>query len=102
MLLLQWMLRWFRFGYKTPVLYVVAALLALTVVSGLALDRATGLNDRFLGQADEHRLPPPFGDFYGGARRMPPPGNGFCRCVITAISGDSLSLKIRATAARPQ
>jgi len=88
------LLRQFKFGYKSPLLYMLGGLVALTLVAGFALDRTTGLNEHFLRQADEHRLPGAFGDFYGHARRPPPPGSGFCRhCTIVAIEGNVLTVE---------
>ncbi len=85
---LEWLVRQFRFGYKIPVLYLLAALLLSTAVLGFALDRGTPFNDRM----SEHRgrLPSPVRDFYEGARRPPPLESGICRCVVLAIDGNVL------------
>lgn len=88
------LLRQFKFGYKSPLLYMLGGLIALTLVAGFAIDSTTGINEHFLRQADEHRLPGAFGDFYGHARRPPPPGSGFCRhCTIVAIEGNVLTVE---------
>lgn len=87
------LLRQFKFGYKSPLLYMLGGLVMLTLVAGFAVDKA-GVNEHFLRQADENRLPGAFGDFYGHARRPPPPGSGFCRhCRIVAIEGNVLTVE---------
>lgn len=88
----QWLLREFKFGYKLPILYVVVGLLVATTAAGFVLDRGTALNDTLLGRYDRDELRGPVGDLYGSARRLPPPGQGVCRCVITAIRGDTLTV----------
>jgi hypothetical protein len=89
----QWLLREFKFGYRLPAVYVIAGLLAATAVAGFVLDRGTGLNDDLLSRFDRDELHGPVGDLYGGVRRLPPPGQGICRCVITAIRGNTLTVQ---------
>lgn len=89
--LLEWLLRQFRFGYRIPILYLLGILLALTVSTGLFLDRVTSLNDNLLGQADHHKLPPPLNDLFEAMRVPPPPEDGVCKCVITAIDGKKVT-----------
>ncbi len=90
---LQWMLRAFKFGYKTPVMYLLLGLLGASAMLGFVVDRDTPFNDTLLREADEHLLPGVFGDFYGHARRPPPLGEGVCRCTITAIDGNTLTVQ---------
>ncbi len=87
---LEWMLRHFRFGYRIPVLYLLAGLLLVALPLGLVLDRATSFNDRVLSRADHHRLHGAIGNFYQGARHAPPPGRGNCRCTIVSIGTSTL------------
>lgn len=89
---LQWLLRQFKFAYKIPILYFLLGLLCLTAVAGFVLDRGTPFNDR-LYQMRGRGLPPPLGGFYDQANRPPPPGSGVCRCTITAISGNVLTVQ---------
>jgi hypothetical protein len=86
---LEWLIREFRFGYKIPVLYLLAAIFFSTAIVGLAIDRGTDVNDRLLRRADRHELP--LGRLYEGARR-PMPGSGVCLCAISAIKGDTLTV----------
>ena len=89
--LLEWLLRQFRFGYKMPVLYLLTGIFVVTVFAGLLIDRGTRINDDLLGRADRHELPL-IGEFFEHARRPPPPGSGVCRCVVTAIDGNSITV----------
>jgi len=89
---LLWLLRQFKFGYKSPVLYIVLLLILVTVTAGALLDRATDFNDRALNAADAHRLPGPVNIFYGNAHRLPPPGEGVCKCVVVSSEGGVLTV----------
>ncbi|MCE9643935.1 hypothetical protein K8Q93_01670 [Candidatus Parcubacteria bacterium] len=89
--LLEYLLRRFKFGYKVPVLYLLAGLFVGTLLAGFAVDRGTYFNDRML-EGSRH-LPPGLGHFYEGARRPPPPGGGLCRCTILAIDGSQLTVE---------
>lgn len=83
--LLEWLIRKFRFGYRIPMMYLVGGILLLTVVAGFSIDRGTYLNDRLMDRAEHEGLPGPLGGLYHGARR--PPHDGICRCTVTAING---------------
>lgn len=91
--LLEWLVRKFRFGYRLPILYLLGAILALTFFAGLALDRATPFNDRLMVRAGGPGLPPPIGMLYRGSER--PLHDGICRCVIIAIDGNTLTAESR-------
>ena len=69
--LLEWLLRKFRFGYLTPSAYILIGLLLVVIGIGFGVDRGTPFNDRMLHQADMHRLPRPMNDFYRGFRPNP-------------------------------
>ncbi len=88
--LLQWLLRKFRFGYLLPVLYIVAAVILGAGVLGFILDRATTVNDRLF--EGRERLPPPLHQLYDGARHLPPE-QGVCRCEILSVKENVLVAK---------
>jgi hypothetical protein len=52
-ILLEWLLRQFRFGYKSPVLYLLLTLLVVTASTAFLIDRGTAFNDqlRFINKA---------------------------------------------------
>ena len=89
--LLESLLRRFRFGYKSPVIYLFIGLLVVTISGALSLEGGLGINDRLLRQADQNHLAGPLGDFYKNARHLRPEGSGVCRCTITAIQGNVLT-----------
>ncbi len=92
------LMRQFKFGYKSPILYVVLLLIAFTIAAGAFIDGTTDLNDRFLRAADNHHLPGPANMFYVSAHRLPPAGDGACRCMIVSINGKTLIVSdLRAT-----
>jgi len=90
---LETQLRRFKFGYRSPVLYLLLALLAIAIGSGLALDRATSVNDLMLHQAEHGGLPPPLGELYEHIRTPAPHERGIYRGTITAIGTSTLSLQ---------
>lgn len=85
--LLQWLLRHFRAGYKIPVLYLIAVLLGCAAVFGFVLEE-TSVNDRLIER--EELLPAPLAQLYELIREPNEMQNGICRCVILAINGSVL------------
>lgn len=83
--LLQWLVRYFRFGYRVPILHLLAVLLVASLAFGFALD--TARFNEALQERREH-LPPPIRGFYDDAHRPHPRGSGICRCTILAIEGN--------------
>jgi hypothetical protein len=92
-ILLQRLLRSFRFGYKVPVLYLLGGVVFVMLASGFVIDR-TPLHDTLLQQADENQLPPPLGNLYEDARRFPPPEYGIFLGTITSITGNTLVITL--------
>jgi hypothetical protein len=90
--ILEKLLRRFKFGYRSPVLYLLIVLIAGALALGLALDRGTSFNDDLLRHADRGELPPPFGDVYEGVRVPAPHGKGIYRGVILEIATSSFQL----------
>ncbi len=70
---LLWLLRQFKFGYRSPLLFMLLGVILFTLGLGFLLDRKTGVNERFLLEANERRLPPPLGGYYRGVRHHPHP-----------------------------
>lgn len=88
--LLSHLFRQFRFGYRTPVVYVLLGLAFASAAAGLLLDRGTPFNDTLYKQAGENRLPSPLGGFYASMRHEWSERDGLCRCTVVAMSGDTL------------
>ncbi len=96
---LEWLLRRFRFGYKIPILYLLAGILFATVALGFVFDRGTDWNDRMLRRAELHHPPLPFNfhaeemfeGVYRQARRPLPPRSGICKCIIVSIEKNVLT-----------
>jgi hypothetical protein len=72
-ILLEHLLRRFRFASRQPILYVFLVLLALAISAGIFIDRTSDINERLLHHADRDELPGALNEFYEGARRLPPP-----------------------------
>lgn len=82
------MLRYFRFGYRNPVLVLLAGLLVLTVAFGLLVDRATPFNQMLARHAHRKHLGP-FNEMFVHSR-LPPLDGGICRCVVIAVGTSSV------------
>lgn len=97
--LLLWLMRQFKFGYRSPAMYTLLSLCAVTLVAGFVIDRTTGLNEHFEREAGEHHLPEPFRMLYESpTHRLPAPGEGVCKCVIVNVGAGVLTLyDVRAT-----
>jgi len=61
--LLQFLLRQFKMGYRLPTLYLIAIILCSTVVVGAIIDRGTRFNDHMMRRMEGRHLPPPFQKF---------------------------------------
>jgi hypothetical protein len=95
--LLEWLLRKFRFGYKSPMLYLLFGILVIVIALSLLIDCATPFNDDLLHSADQHQLPPPFRNFIEGERQQPPPDSGIYKGTITSIGADTLTMNVFGT-----
>ena len=92
-LLLEHLLRSFKFGYKVPVLYLLLGVLVLLALCAIAIDE-TPLHKSLLGEADKHHLPTPFENLYEDARRPPPQKFGIFRGVITTVASSSYIIAV--------
>lgn len=90
-LALGWLLRHFHFGYRSPLLYVLAGAMVVSVAAGLLLN-VTPFHRALLHRADRRQLPW-FGGLYENLRRPPPPGQGITRGVVTGINGNEFTLQ---------
>ncbi len=82
---LERVVRTFKFGYRSPVLYLFVALIVLACGIGIALDRGTRVNDMLLHRADQGYLPQPLNSLYQGARRMPPHDGAYRGTVLRLL-----------------
>lgn len=89
-ILLQWMLRQFRFGYRSPILYLLVGLVVVVGGTSVFLDQHRFNDQALLGARDRHV--PLIGGFYDQGKRPPGPREGGCRCTITAILGNTLQV----------
>ncbi len=89
LILIEWLMRYFRFGYRRPVLRAFGALLTGALLIGLAID-ATPLHPFLLSQADRGELPI-IGELYESIR-APHRDQGIFRGVITEIQGTQLTV----------
>lgn len=89
---LESLLRRFKFGYRSPILYLLLGLLAVAIAAGLALDRGTSFNDDLLQHADHGDLPAPFGELYEHVRAPAPHEHGIYRGTITAIGTSTMTM----------
>ncbi len=89
--LLESMLRRFRFGYRSPLLYLLFGILVV-ILSTTSLIDGDRVTDVLLRGAHDLHLPI-VGDFYDRGRRPPPLGSGACPCTVLAINGNTLTMQ---------
>ena len=84
-IMLERLVRQFKFAYRSPALYVLAGLLAVSALAGYGLAHTRLGGDRPNGGQQSAGI-------FNDARRAPLPERGVCRCTITAIDGAQLSV----------
>ena len=87
---LEWLLRQFKFGYRSPVAFLTMAILLLTVALSLFVERGTTLHESLLYQSDKDTLPI-IGTFYKEIRQHPD-SRELCRCVITDVGNTTITV----------
>lgn len=90
LILLEWLLKHFRFAYKKPLLYLFIGGVFLSLIGGFSID-ASALHRNFLRETQAKRLPM-LVPIYEHARR-PSPGHDVFRGVITSIAGNNLTVQ---------
>lgn len=78
----------FRFGYKTPTLYLILMLVCCTLTIGFAIERSgTPLNTLVMDRTEFHQIPPPLMRMMG----IPPPRGEkkrpLCHCEVVEVRG---------------
>ena len=85
--------RTFRFGYKTPAVYMLLIVLGIIALLGTIVDRETPLHTMLLESANNHTLPV-FEHMYKKVRHAPPSKDGIYRGIISMIKDDSITVNI--------
>ncbi len=91
--LLEWLLKQFRFGYRSPTLYLLIVLFAVTISAGYFMNRISGIDDALLRQADLHYLGGPLGQAYESVRGSHLADEGICECAVTAVNGNVITAR---------
>lgn len=89
--ILELLVKHFRFGYRSPVVYIIGGLFSLSIISGIFIN-ATPIHGFLMERAYQKQLPPVFGGMYDHVRR-PPRERGVCRGVVTSIQEHSFTLR---------
>ncbi len=87
--LLEWLLRRFRFAYSRPVLLILIGLLIVVGGASIALERGTRFHDDLFEFAEHEGLPPFLRDLYINAHQRPPEELGAFRGVVIDIDDDA-------------
>ena len=90
-IMLEWLLRHFRFGYRNPILYLLLGIFAVTISAGYFINRATNINDTLLRQADKNALVAPFDEIYESVRGSHVADQGVCECQIMKMNGNIIT-----------
>ena len=85
--------RSFRFGYRTPAVYLLLIVLGTIALGGIVVDRGTPLHTILLQSANNHTLPV-FEHMYKKVRQPPSSKDGIYRGVVSAIQDDSITVNV--------
>lgn len=88
--ILQRIVRTFKFGYRIPLLYILVATAVLVVVIAGLVDAARASDD-ILHRGYETHVPI-VSDLYGDAHEPQNPEHGICPCTVLTVATDTLSL----------
>ncbi len=89
--LVIYLVRSFRFGYRFPMVYTAGILLILIILCGMFLEQAsTPVNQNIMMRVDEGRLPQPLPHLMDGARTKPPYARPLCKCEVLEVRGDGV------------
>lgn len=92
--LLEWLIKKFKFGYHSSLSRLVFVILVVSILIGAIID-TTSLHKSVQHRAEQGDLPLPFvGDFYRGIRR-PPRGQDIFRGVVSGVGTSSFILSQR-------
>lgn len=89
---LERLLRRFKFGYRSPVLYLLLGLLVIASGISFAIDRATPVNNVLFTRARTGGLPAPIGEFYINARVPAPHDRGIYRGTVTEVGTSTFEM----------
>ena len=95
MIFAGWLLRSFRFGYKTPTGYLFLGIILIITLMGIVVDKGTSLHYILLQSADNHKLPV-IGKMYKHVRTPPPKKEGVFRGSIKSIEGNIMTVNVEA------
>lgn len=90
--LLAWLLRRFRFGYRKPLLALLLILLGAGAISGLLFDRETNFHDDRYEEAEAGELFAPLESLYERVSERAPQEQGIYRGFVTDIEDESFTL----------
>ncbi len=87
---LEWLLRYFRFCYGRPLLYLALGIFSVTSIAGAGI-YATSIHDSLFMQARDKKLPV-IGGMYSGLQKTSHE-NGLFRGVVVEIEGNTIVMK---------
>jgi hypothetical protein len=83
MIFLSMLVKQFRFGYRTPLLYILGGAVVLVVMSGFFIEQHTPANRFFMGEGKGMHS-----GMMRGMRTPPQIEEGVCRCEIVSVRSD--------------
>lgn len=93
LVVIQRSLQRFSFGYKSPALFALFALIVIIGAVAFALDRGTHVNDDLMREGKRGTLPTPLNEVYGRVRVPAPHDQGIYRGVITEIATSTVVIR---------
>ncbi len=92
LVVLECLLRQFRFGYRSPTVYLLGGIVVSVLIVSFVVDRTTAFHKTLLKRADKNALPV-FGGMYEDVRRQPLSHKEVCRCEIVSLNENILTVR---------
>lgn len=92
LILLEALLRRFRFAYSRSILYLFLIIIVVVGSSSIVIERGGHFHEGLFEHSRREGLPPPFQKFYQGAPLPPPRELGIYRGVVVSFDGTTLVL----------
>lgn len=89
LILLESLLRRFRFAYSRSVLYMLLALIVIVGSFSVVIEREGHFHEGLFEHSRREGLPPPFQNFYEGAPKPPPHDLGVYRGIVVSRDEDT-------------
>ncbi len=90
-IMLEMLLKHFKFGYRSPIIYLSLGILLVVLAGGFIIDR-TRVHNFFMERAEANQLPV-FGAIYEHLKHPQPRVMGICAGTVLSVNGNIIIVK---------